>query len=168
MHNSINSCGAVRKVAGPLARFGRLLRCSALSGCLVTCCSLMLPGLLQAEVIVDFEELTLFTGTSGATDGQAGGQFYNGNDGSDTSNSNGWSSNTANFSNNYFSDFGGFWSGWAYSNVVNSVSPGFMNQYAAFPGGGSDGLGGVDVGGTYAVAYTGSQVNTTASLILVG
>ncbi|XZE56304.1 DUF4465 domain-containing protein [Planctomycetaceae bacterium SH139] len=167
MNDPINSCNAVEKVASSFVHFGRLFRCSILNGCLVAFCSLVLPASLQAEVIVDFEELTLFTGTSGATDGQAGGQFYNGNDGSNASNSDGWSSNTAHFSNSlaFDPDFGGFWSGWAYSNVVNSVSPGFMNQYAAFPGGGSDGLGGVDVGGTYAVAYTGSQLNTTSSVI---
>ncbi len=167
MNDLIITDGCERNPAILRGQFCQLIRCSVLSGCLLACCSFALPGSLRAEVIVDFEELTLFTGTSGATDGQAGGQFYNGNDGSNTSNSDGWSSNTAHFSNNLSFDpeFGGFWSGWAYSNVVNSVSPGFMNQYAAFPGGGSDGLGGVDVGGTYAVAYTGSQVNTTSSLI---
>ncbi len=32
-----------------------------------------------------------------------------------------------------------FWTGWALSNVANSTTPGFLNQYAAFPGRGGNG-----------------------------
>lgn len=129
----------------------------------------LIPLSGRAEVVIDFEELNSFTGTSGNSDNQPGGQYYNGNDGSNggqgRTNSDGWSSGSGHFSNNYFTDFGGYWSGWAYSNVVNSVSPYFQNQYAAFPGGGSNGTGGVDVGGNYALAYTGSEVGISDAFI---
>jgi hypothetical protein len=43
--------------------------------------------------------------------------------------------------NNLFNTTFGSWSGWSYSNVVNILTPGFGNQYAAYnlPGGGGDG-----------------------------
>lgn len=108
----------------------------------------------SADLVVDFEELTVFTGASP----QGGGSFYNGNDGSNTTNSDGWTSQGVLFNNNYNGDFlpsFDFWSGWSYSNVVNITGAGFTNQYAAFAGGGSDGVGGVDAGGNYAVAFGG-------------
>jgi hypothetical protein len=46
-----------------------------------------------------------------------------------------------------------FWSGWAYSNTTDSVTPGFGNEHSAAPGGGSDGTGGTVGGGTYALAF---------------
>ncbi len=104
--------------------------------------------------VVDFEDLTVFTGTSGNTGGQPGGQFYNGDSGIGT-NSNGWSSGGTFFSNTFDSSFGGFWSGWAYSTVVNPITSGFGNQYASAPGGGSAGGGAVAAGGTYAIGFGG-------------
>lgn len=110
-----------------------------------------LGPLAEAAIVVNFEEVTLFTGNNPA----GGGRFYNGNDGSGTTNQNGWISGGVFFGNSYNGDFlpaFDFWSGWAYSDVTNNASPGFLNQYAAFPGGGSNGVGGVDFGGTYAIA----------------
>lgn len=52
--------------------------------------------------------------------------------------------------NNLFQDFGGgftTWAGFALSNVVDPVTPGFFNQYASFAGGGAGGS------ATYAVAF---------------
>jgi len=70
-----------------------------------------------------------------------------------------WDLFAAKFENNYLvSPSLPGWSGWSWSNVVDPTSPGFSNQYAAWPGGGSDGSGGVDAGGTYAVAFMGSSV----------
>jgi hypothetical protein len=76
--------------------------------------------------VITFEELPL--GPTG---------FYNGDSGIGT-NSNGWNSGGVFFNNTFDASFGGFWIGWSYSNVVNSTTPGFTNQYAAWPGGGSD------------------------------
>jgi len=116
---------------------------------------------VSANIIITFEEKTVFTGVSGAS-----GSFYNGNSGSGT-NSNGWTSQGVFFNNNYDSRFGGFWSGWSYSNVVNITSPGFGNQYAAFPGGGSNGIGGVIAGQMYAVAYNdGAYFNLPSDTLL--
>ncbi len=100
---------------------------------------------IHAERIVDFEEIGVFAPGSGGT-------YYNGNLASGT-NSLGWTSQDVFFNNTYSSDFGGFWSGWAYSNVQNNATAGPGNQYASFPGGGADGIGQVDPGGTYAVAF---------------
>jgi len=52
----------------------------------------------------------------------------------------------ATFNNRYDTQFGGFWSGWSYSNVMNATTPGFGNQYASFSGGGDGSL-------QYAVGY---------------
>jgi hypothetical protein len=71
----------------------------------------------------------------------------------------GWSSGGATFSNT-FTDYGGgytSWYGWAYANVVDPTTPGYGNQYAAYPGGASDANGNIVAGGTYAVAYGSSN-----------
>lgn len=62
--------------------------------------------------------------------------YYNGADGAG-----GFASGGAAF-NNTFVDYGGgftFWSGWAVSNVTDTTTPGYENQFAAFPGSGADG-----------------------------
>jgi len=121
---------------------------------------LLLAGYLSTTIayadVVTFEDLTTFTGVSGNTGGQPGGNFFNGDSGVGT-NTNGFSSGGASFGNSFNTSFGGFWSGFSYSNVVNTVTPGFVNQYAAFPGGGSDGAGGVNPGENYAVSFAGSN-----------
>lgn len=122
-------------------------------------------GNAHAAIVIDFEDLTLFTGDNLA----GGGQFHNGNDGSGTTNSNGWSSGGVFFSNSYNGDFlpsFDFWSGWGYSNVVNSTSAGFTNQYAAFPGGGANAAGGVSAGGQYALAFSGGYFNLPSNTLL--
>ncbi len=110
----------------------------------------------KAAIVVDFEELTTFTGASPV----GGGQFYNGNDGTGTTNSNGWSSDGVFFNNSYnglFLPTFDFWSGWSYSNVVNTSSAGFMNQYASYPGSGA-----LD-SSIYAIAFTGSDVTSSGA-----
>lgn len=101
---------------------------------LMSCLS---SSVIRADIIVGFEDLTL-----------APNSFYNGGP---TTNSNGWSSGGVHFGNSFDSRFGGFWNGFSYSNVVNTTTAGFTNQYAAFPGGGADGS------RNYAVAYSGSR-----------
>ncbi len=55
--------------------------------------------------------------------------------------------------------FFSFWSGLAVSNVVDTTRPGFINQYAAFPGGGASATTGATVANeTYAIAFTQSAV----------
>jgi hypothetical protein len=118
------------------------------------------PAFAEANLLVTFEDKTVFSGS--APDDS--GSFYNG--GPDT-NSNGWTSGGVFFNNSYDSSFGGFWSGWSYSNVANATSAGFENQYAAAPGGGSTGLGGVAVGQLYAIAYAdGAYFNLPTGMLL--
>ena len=97
--------------------------------------------------------------------------FYNGDSGIGN-NSNGWSADGV-FFNNTFTDFGGGftgWTGWSYSNVTDNTTPGFGNQYSAIPGGGSDGTGGpggVNVGETYAIAFSdNAYFNLPESMII--
>jgi len=59
--------------------------------------------------------------------------YWNGSDGSEK-----FSSGLARFYNDYNSDFGS-WSGWSYSNVTDTLTAGFMNQYSAITGGGFEG-----------------------------
>lgn len=90
-----------------------------------------------SAAIVTFEDLSLSPNS-----------FYNG--GPATNNA-GWTSGGAGFGNSYNSSFGGFWNGFSYSNVNDTTTAGFGNQYAAYTG---SGLGGA---GNYAVAYSGSS-----------
>ena len=57
--------------------------------------------------------------------------FYNGSDLAGQFTSRGLS-----FANDFNPDFGS-WSGWSYSNTTDTDTPGFLNQYSAFPGAGS-------------------------------
>jgi len=87
--------------------------------------------------VIDFSDLSL-----------ASDSFYNGGP---ATNTNGWTSGGARFGNNYNSSYGGYWNGFAYSNVNNTTTSGLANQYAAVTG---TGLGG---SGTYAIAYSGTD-----------
>jgi len=82
-----------------------------------------------AETIADFEDLVLSSGS-----------YWNGSDGSG-----GFTSGGAEFNNAYDPEWGS-WSGWAYSNVNNTTTPGWLNQYAAYTGTG------YGASGNYAVA----------------
>jgi hypothetical protein len=55
----------------------------------------------------------------------------------------------ATFNNRFDTAFGGNWAGWSYSNVVNTTTAGFGNQYAAYNLAG----GGGDASAQYAVAF---------------
>ncbi len=60
--------------------------------------------------------------------------------------------------NNYYDTTFQYWSGWSISNVKDNVTPGYLNQYAAFtPNGG-------DASSQYAVAYAYSQGDATIAL----
>ena len=76
-----------------------------------------------------------------------------------------WLSGGVGFSNTYGID-GDFafpyWSGFAYSNVVDTTTAGFTNQYASYPGGGYQ-------SSTYAVAYAnGATVTFPAAATVSG
>jgi len=77
-----------------------------------------------AEVTIDFEELSL-----------ADNSAYFGADGAG-----GFNTTAAHFNNSYTDFGGGFfsWSGWAYSNQIDTTTPGFGNQFSVFPGSGAN------------------------------
>ncbi|MDF5732833.1 MAG: DUF4465 domain-containing protein [Rhizonema sp. PD38] len=89
------------------------------------------PSVLAQQVVVDFKDLNLPEES-----------FYNGSDGA-----NGFKSRGAFFNNSYNPTFGS-WSGWSYSNTTDKTTPGFLNQYSAYTGGGFDGS------SNYGVAFT--------------
>jgi len=69
------------------------------------------------------------------------------------------------FFNGFTPSFGSF-NGAAYSDIQDSITPGFGNQFAAFPGGGSDSNGGVDFGGTYGVIFGSSNPAPLPNFVL--
>lgn len=99
-----------------------------------------------SAVTVTFDQLTLKSES-----------FYNGSD-----NAGQFVDSGATFLNQ-FTVGDGFtsWSGFAYSNTTDSTTPGFGNQYSAFPGSGADGS------TTYAVAYRSPVItfDTPASFV---
>lgn len=102
------------------------------------CCALFAVALTskvaQAD-IVGFEGNTLYSQGSN-------GQFYNGDLGNNTSNSQGWTNGGVHFSNTYTFDSQfnySYWSGFSYSRVNAGSVSGFQNQYASRPGSGSEG-----------------------------
>lgn len=81
-----------------------------------------LPRAIGGELVIDFTDLSLPTGSD----------FYNGSDGAGS-----WTSGGAVFGNQFTDWGGGFvsWSGFSYSRVRDATTAGFGNQYAAFAGG---------------------------------
>lgn len=74
------------------------------------------------DVTIDFESLSL-SGTE---------SFYNGSDEAGY-----YAVGNVQFQNYYFPDFMS-WSGFAYSNVTDNTTPGYGNQYSAYPGSGAN------------------------------
>ncbi len=64
-----------------------------------------------------------------------------------------WEMDSLDFFNSFESTFGS-WNGFSWSNISDNTTPGFTNQYAAYPGGGSDGAGGMNLNENYAVAFS--------------
>jgi len=87
-------------------------------------------------LVVDFSDLTL-----------APDSFFNGGQ---TTNTDGWVSQGVSFGNSFNSSSGGFWNGFAYSNVNDTTTGDFTNQYAAITGT-------AFAGSIYAVGYRGSR-----------
>jgi hypothetical protein len=70
----------------------------------------------------------------------------------------------ATFNNRFDTAFGGNWAGWSYSNVVNTTTAGFGNQYAAYhlPSGGGDSS------PQYSVAFEDFFTPVTPAIVLPG
>lgn len=82
---------------------------------------LLAANTLTAQITVDFEDLNLPEDS-----------FYNGDD-----LEGGFTSHGAIFSNNYNPDWGS-WSDFSYSNMKDNTTPGFINQYSAYPAEGAN------------------------------
>jgi hypothetical protein len=82
-------------------------------------CLLLLLKNNFAQTVSDFENLSLSPNS-----------YWNGSSTPDTWNN--FSSGNAVFPNYYNSNYGGYWqNGWAYSNMQDSITPGFTNMYSA-------------------------------------
>jgi len=88
----------------------------------LTAACLVAAGQTQGQVIVDFESFDL---------GEE--SYYNGAD-----LAGGFQASGIHFSNIFTPEFGS-WSGFAYSNMTDTTTPGFGNQYSAIAGGGAGG-----------------------------
>ncbi|MFH1746487.1 MAG: DUF4465 domain-containing protein [Planctomycetota bacterium] len=92
--------------------------------------ALLLGNVAVNAATVDFEEFGQPPYSLGPE------SYWNGSDGSG-----GFTSQGA-FFNNLYTDWGGgfyAWSGWSVSNITDNTTPGYDNQYSAYPGGGADG-----------------------------
>lgn len=105
--------------------------------------SLIIALASASAATVTFEGVPLGSpnGPSGVWNGQAG--------------TGGLNIDGANFNNSYTNFGGGFysWNGFAYSNLTDTTTAGFGNQFSAYPGSG--------VGGSsqYALGYSGAAIN---------
>ncbi len=79
--------------------------------------------------VVDFEE---FGAPPYSLEAES---YWNGSDGS------GGFTSAGTYFNNSYTDYGAFysWSGWSVSNVTDNTTPGYDNQFSAFPGSGAGG-----------------------------
>lgn len=133
------------------------MSCNLLSFCrfLILTASLLLAGAEASGQIVDFEDLTPTTPYSGP----GGGYYWDGSDkavpgqydpshwmGPNTAYNSSFSDDGVALSNLYtewWTATGDLWytswTGWAYSNTTDDQTPGFGNQYSAYPGAGAAG-----------------------------
>lgn len=90
----------------------------------------LIPLAASGQRVIDFSDLSLSPES-----------YYNGSDGAGQ-----FSTGGATFNNDYDSEYGS-WGGWAYSNVSDTETTGWDNQYSAIPG---QGVGESDI---YGVGY---------------
>ncbi|NLF32535.1 MAG: DUF4465 domain-containing protein [Planctomycetes bacterium] len=108
----------------------------------------MVAGVSQAATVADFDNLILeaqsyWRGSETADGFVSGGVWFN----------------TA---YSYDPDYGAFWDGFAYSNVNDTATGGFANQYAAITGADISGA------GNYAIGYVGGVTPPHLSILNAG
>ncbi len=89
---------------------------------------------MAIAAVIDFGDVPLTSPPTQFYTGPGGGVFYNGSD-----QAGGFQSGGATWKNS-FTDFGGgftAWSGFAYSTTTDTTTPGYLNQYSAYPGNGA-------------------------------
>jgi hypothetical protein len=94
-------------------------------------------SMFTSAQFVNFESLTLPQAES----------YYNGADGAG-----GFNAMGIYFSNDY-TDAGGYWNGFVYSNMTDVTTPGYSNQYSAFAGSGAD------ASEKYAICYPAGKIS---------
>src|SRR6056297_3980494 len=82
--------------------------------------SLLNAKLLQADLLIDFDDLSAFTNT------EPDGSYFEGYGAGASPGS--WSTEGVSFNTNTFGP------GWSYSNVNDTTTGDFTNQWAAYPG----------------------------------
>lgn len=96
--------------------------------------SLFLASSIHAAVLT-FEDLSLGGPGDGSTEYNATGKYYwNG-----SNLAGGFTTGGATFNNTYDDTFGPYWEKFAYSNTTDVSTPGYTNQYSAYPGSGAGG-----------------------------
>jgi hypothetical protein len=111
-----------------------------------------------AAATIDFEDLGANLPINSDSDPDLEG-YYNGYSAYTASQPTDFATSGAMF-NNDFTDFGGgcCWQGWGYSQLTDTTTPGFTNQYSAVAGGGASGS------ATYGIAFTGGAVGAQAAV----
>lgn len=126
---------------------------------LLSLCLAILPTRINAQTVVDFESLPVPAAGFFNGDTTASSPYRDNFTARGTADNFGsteflqtWAASDVEFFNSYTPDFGS-WNGFSWSQVTDTTTAGFTNQYASFAGGGSDGVGGTNGGETYAVAF---------------
>jgi hypothetical protein len=113
-----------------------------------------------AAAVVDFEGLLSVPQTY--FNGDPGNLSPGGFDDQPWTSGGAWFSNTFGIDNTYDPFIFEYWNGFAYSNVVDTTTPGPANEYAAYPGGGYQ-------SGSYAVAFgNGATISFPSPSIVSG
>lgn len=107
------------------------------------CCALLFPLTVRAD-FVTFEGLPFGPGETSWHGPDPSGVEVNGPFGKEIYGS--FDSGGVEFTNRYVTSYGS-WSGFAYSKATDTTTPGYLNQYSAFPGAGHNGS------GNYGVAF---------------
>jgi hypothetical protein len=118
---------------------------------ILTLLCLFFSGICVSNAFSTFEDLSL-----------PAESYWNGSDGTGT-----FTSGHATF-NNSFTDWGGGyvnWTGWAYSNMTDTTSPEYTNQYSTIAGSGCNSM---NYGVGYVDAYAANPAVTFASQTLTG
>ncbi len=82
----------------------------------------------NAYYVATFDDFALTVPPATEYTGPGGGSYYNGSDGAG-----GFTSGGAYFQNNYHTSWGS-WDGWSVSNTTDTTTPGYTNQFSAYPG----------------------------------
>lgn len=110
----------------------------------IACASFLAFGAIAPAGLIDLDDLTVLPS------GYENGSNLSG----------GFASHGAGFNNYYDETYGPYWEGFAYSTKGDNTTAGAVNQYSAYPGGGSGADGTPVPGDVFALGYFGFLVPT--------